>query len=77
LKLLRSCLYRQGFLLAGSGLFAKFRIKHWRMVYQKFHPAEILTPFVECYFAWESGDTLEKELVVESPPSSFCCIAIN
>jgi len=47
------------------------------MIYQKFQPAEILTPFVECYFAWESGEPLDKELVVESPPTSFCGIAIN
>src|SRR5688572_31653387 len=47
------------------------------MIYQKFQPAEILTPFVECYFAWESGKPLDKELVVESPPTSFCGIAIN
>jgi AraC-like DNA-binding protein len=47
------------------------------MVYQKFHPAEILTPFVECYFAWESGEPLEKELIVESPPTSYTGIAIN
>jgi hypothetical protein len=36
-----------------------------------------LTPFVECYFAWESAEPLEKELVVESPPNSYCSIAIN
>ena len=47
------------------------------MIYQKFQPAETLTSFVECYFAWESGEPLEKELVVESPPSGFCSIAIN
>lgn len=47
------------------------------MVYQKFGPAEILTPFVECYFAWESDEPLEKELVVESPPNSYCSIVIN
>ena len=35
------------------------------MVYQKFGPAEELTPFVECYFAWESSEPLEKELVNE------------
>jgi len=45
------------------------------MVYQKFGSAEILTPFVECYFAWESDEPLEKELVVESPPNSYCSIA--
>ncbi len=47
------------------------------MVYQKFQPAEILIPFVECYFTWESVEPLEKELIVESPPTSYCGIAIN
>jgi len=47
------------------------------MIYQKFQPAEILTPFVECYFAWESEGPLEKELVVESPPNSYCSIAMR
>jgi len=47
------------------------------MVYQKFGPAGELTPFVECYFSWESPEPLEKELVVESPPNSYCSIAIN
>jgi len=47
------------------------------MVYQKFGPAEELAPFVECYFAWESSEPLDKELVVESPPNSYCSIAIN
>jgi methylphosphotriester-DNA--protein-cysteine methyltransferase len=47
------------------------------MVYQKFGPAENLTPFVECYFGWESNEPLEKELVVESPPNGYCSIAIN
>ncbi len=47
------------------------------MVYQKFQPAEALTAYVECYFDWESVESLEKELVVESPPNSFCSIAIN
>jgi len=47
------------------------------MQYQKFCPQEILSPFVECYFVWESDEPLEKELVVESPPSGFCSIVIN
>lgn len=47
------------------------------MQYQKFRPQEILSPFVECYFIWESDDFLEKELVVESPPNGFCSIVIN
>jgi AraC-like DNA-binding protein len=47
------------------------------MQYQKFRPQEILSPFVECYFTWESNEPLEKELVVESPPNGFCSIVIN
>jgi AraC-like DNA-binding protein len=47
------------------------------MIYQKFQPAEILIPFVECYFVWESAEPLEKELAVESPPTSYTGIAIN
>jgi AraC-like DNA-binding protein len=47
------------------------------MQYQKFRPQEILSPFVECYFIWESKTPLEKELIVESPPSGFCSIVIN
>ncbi len=46
------------------------------MVYQKFHPAELLAPFVECYFIWESENTTQ-ELVVESPPNSFCSLVVN
>jgi len=47
------------------------------MQYQKFRPHELLAPFVECYFTWESNGSLEKELVVESPPNGFCSIVIN
>lgn len=47
------------------------------MVYQKFQPDEVLIPYVECYFVWESVDPLEKELIVESPPTSFTGVAIN
>jgi AraC-like DNA-binding protein len=47
------------------------------MIYRKFTPDPILASFVECYFAWESGDLLKDELVVESPPSGFCSIVFN
>src|SRR5262245_28122586 len=47
------------------------------MQYQKFRPQELLSPFVECYFTWDSDGPLEKELVVESPPNGFCSIVIN
>jgi AraC-like DNA-binding protein len=47
------------------------------MIYQKFEPDQLLKPFVECYFAWESKTPLDKEMVVESPPNGFCSIVIN
>ena len=47
------------------------------MQYQKFRPHESLSPFVECYFSWQSNAPLEQELIVESPPSGFCSIVIN
>ena len=47
------------------------------MLYQKFRPANVLSPFVECYFIWESEKPLEHELVIESPPTGFCSIAFN
>lgn len=47
------------------------------MIYQKFGAADVLSPFVECYFVWESEGPLAEELVVESPPTGFCSVVIN
>jgi AraC-like DNA-binding protein len=47
------------------------------MVYRKFSPCEILRPFVECYFVWESNVELLQDLEVESPPSGFCSVVFN
>src|SRR5215203_7458044 len=47
------------------------------MNYQKFRPADVLSPFVECFFVWESEELLQQELVVESPPNGFCSLVIN
>ena len=47
------------------------------MIYQKFKPSDILQPFVECYFIWESSDPIEEEIMVESPPNGFCSIVFN
>jgi AraC-like DNA-binding protein len=47
------------------------------MLYQKFKPTESLSPFVECYFVWDSEGPLKEELVVESPPNGFCSIVFN
>jgi AraC-like DNA-binding protein len=47
------------------------------MIYRKFSPDNILSPFVECYYIWESEEFLNAELVVESPPTGFCSIVFN
>lgn len=47
------------------------------MIYEKFKPSELLTPFVECYFTWHSSGVPVSGLVVESPPSGFCSIVFN
>ncbi len=47
------------------------------MIYQKFRPCEILQPFVECYFIWQSENPITDTLVVESPPTGFCSIVFN
>jgi AraC-like DNA-binding protein len=46
------------------------------MIYKKFKPAEVLQPFVECYFSWHCGEPVSN-LVIESPPSGFCSIVFN
>lgn len=45
------------------------------MNYQKFLPVSELAAHVECFFEWK-GYT-EKELDIQSPPSSFCGLVIN
>lgn len=45
------------------------------MRYQKFVPAPVLTPFIECYFVWE-GDVSEKT-EVQSPPNCFGAMVFN
>lgn len=47
------------------------------MRYRKFNPSSILSPFVECYFIWNSEGRLEAPMVIESPPSGFCSIVFN
>ena len=47
------------------------------MFYRKYAPADVLAPFVECYFIWDSEGILPEPLVVESPPSGFCSIVFN
>ncbi|ANE51523.1 helix-turn-helix domain-containing protein [Flavisolibacter tropicus] len=47
------------------------------MTYERFGCATQLSPFIECYFVWDSKTALEQELVVESPPNSFCSIVFN
>jgi AraC-like DNA-binding protein len=47
------------------------------MFYRKYQPAEILLPFVECYFIWDSEGPLQETIVVESPPNGYCSIVFN
>lgn len=47
------------------------------MFYRKYSPSDLLAPFVECYFIWDSEGVLPEPLVVESPPSGFCSIVFN
>lgn len=47
------------------------------MYYRKYEPSEILAPFVECYFTWDSEGLITDPMKVESPPSSFCAIVFN
>lgn len=47
------------------------------MFYKKYAPSDLLAPFVECYFIWESEGRLTNPLVVESPPNGFCSIVFN
>jgi len=47
------------------------------MIYRKFSPCEVLTPFIECYYVWESEGEVVKDFSVESPPSGFCAIVFN
>lgn len=47
------------------------------MIYLKFQPCQLLQPFVECYYIWQSGTEPVKDLVVESPPNGFCSVVFN
>lgn len=47
------------------------------MFYRKYSPSDLLAPFVECYFIWDSEGIMPEPLVVESPPSGFCSIVFN
>ncbi len=49
------------------------------MFYQKFTPAPVLAPFVECYYVWESRRiiTPAAPVVVESPPTGFGSLVFN
>lgn len=47
------------------------------MIYQKFTPAPVLQPFIECYYIWESEGRLTEEFVVESPPNGYCSLVFN
>ncbi|WP_026308946.1 helix-turn-helix transcriptional regulator [Spirosoma spitsbergense] len=47
------------------------------MFYRKFNPSAHLTPFVACYFVWESQDIAPKPLRIESPPSGYASMVFN
>jgi len=47
------------------------------MRYSKFLPSTLLSPYIECYFVWESQDDVTEDLVFESPPNGFCSIVFN
>jgi AraC-like DNA-binding protein len=47
------------------------------MIYRKFSPSDVLSPFVECYFVWETGDEKVQNFIVESAPSGFCSVVFN
>ena len=47
------------------------------MYYRKFAPAPHLSPFVECYFAWEKQEILTQPMQIESPPTSFTSMLFN
>ena len=47
------------------------------MFYRKYQPSALLTPFIECYYIWDSEGPLPEPMTVESPPSSFCAIVFN
>ena len=47
------------------------------MFYRKYQPSSLLSPFIECYFIWDSEGPLREAMVVESPPNGFCSIVFN
>ncbi|WP_394994600.1 DUF6597 domain-containing transcriptional factor [Emticicia sp.] len=47
------------------------------MFYQKFQAAQLLQPFVECYFVWENNTAIEQPIVVESPPNGYASMVFN
>lgn len=47
------------------------------MIYRKYRPSELLNPFIECYFIWDSEGPMEEAITIESPPNGFCSIVFN
>ncbi len=50
---------------------------HLNMFYQKFNPRQELSPYIECYYIWESDSETDIPLKVESPPPAFTSIVFN
>ena len=47
------------------------------MIYRKYRSSELLNPFIECYFVWDSEGPMEEAITIESPPNGFCSIVFN
>ncbi len=47
------------------------------MLYRKIIPSPLLHKLVECYYIWESKDSLNQPVTIESPPSGFVSIVFN
>jgi methylphosphotriester-DNA--protein-cysteine methyltransferase len=47
------------------------------MIYRKYRPSELLSPYIECYFIWDSEGPVEEAMMIESPPNGFCSIVFN
>ena len=47
------------------------------MLYQKFKPHHLLSPYVECYFVWEFNTNMKTPIFIESPPSGFGSMVFN
>lgn len=47
------------------------------MIYRKYSPSALMSPYIECYFIWDSEGPMEEAMIIESPPNGFCSIVFN